>query len=90
MAGRQTVPAVLETQKATHGHLAAVYEKIQSAASKCVPRPRAWRRRNVSALQMRSGVGHAAPACARACALAPPDRACPAMQQALAPGHPGG
>jgi len=33
MAGRQTVPAVLETQKATHGHLAAVYEKIQSAAS---------------------------------------------------------
>jgi hypothetical protein len=44
MAGRQTVPAVLETQKATHGHLAAVYEKIQSAASKCVPRPRAWRR----------------------------------------------
>ena len=42
MASLQT-PAVLETQKATHGHLAAVYEKIQNAASKCGPRraPRA-------------------------------------------------
>jgi hypothetical protein len=29
------IPAVLETQKAAHGHLAAVYDKIQSAASRC-------------------------------------------------------
>ena len=29
------MPAVLETQKAAHGHLAAVYDKIQSAASRC-------------------------------------------------------
>jgi hypothetical protein len=84
MAGRQTVPAVLANQKATHGHLAAVYEKIQSAASKCVPRTRRaadaflsrWRRCPC----MRAGVR----------ALAPPDRVCPTVQQALAPGHPGG
>jgi hypothetical protein len=28
-------PPVLEEQKAAHGHLAAVYDKIQSAASRC-------------------------------------------------------
>jgi hypothetical protein len=34
-------PAVLDTQKAAHGHLAAVYDKIQTAASRLVAEARA-------------------------------------------------